>query len=77
MVQIHKGTLEMITIDKEFEIPKYSEVCNRCKHLTDGLKRICKAFPDGIPKAIWIGENDHTKPYKGDNGIRFKAIKEK
>lgn len=34
----------------------------------------CRAFPDGIPKEILTGEVDHSKPYKGDHGIQFKAI---
>ena len=37
----------------------------------------CDAFPNGIPEEIFIlGESDHTKPFKGDNGIRFEPIKE-
>jgi hypothetical protein len=40
------------------------------KNLIDG-KKTCKVFPLGIPKKIWNGENDHKKPYSGDNGIIF------
>ena len=36
----------------------------------------CKAFPDGIPEKILTGEHDHTKPFKGDNGIRFEPIED-
>jgi len=36
----------------------------------------CKAFPKGIPDEIFNNEHDHTKPYKGDNGIQFEPIKE-
>jgi len=38
---------------------------------------VCKAFPKGIPDKILTGEHDHTKPFKGDGGIRFEAIKPK
>jgi len=34
----------------------------------------CRAFQFGegaIPREIWLGENDHTKPFPGDHGIRF------
>ena len=48
--------------------------CAFCIHLKKGLK--CKAFPKGIPEKIITGEHDHTKPFKGDNGIRFEPIKE-
>ena len=48
--------------------------CGDCVHLQ--TNRTCKAFPNGIPEKILIGEHDHTKPFKGDNGIRFEPIKE-
>lgn len=43
--------------------------CLDCKHLFkyEG----CKAFKE-IPHEIWVNEIDHTKPYPGDNGIRFE-----
>ena len=47
--------------------------CIYCK-LFEGVPLSCKAFPDGIPTEILTGENDHTKPYKGDNGIQFEPI---
>ena len=37
-----------------------------------GLRFICDAFPDGIPYAIAYGDNPHTKPFPGDNGIQFE-----
>lgn len=33
---------------------------------------VCKAFPKGIPSEIAYGDNDHTKPFPGDNGIMFE-----
>jgi len=38
---------------------------------------ICEAFPNGIPDEIAYGDNDHTKPFKGDNGIRYEKESEK
>ena len=58
-------------IDVGHEVTLYSPVCTYCKHAT-GF-RSCEAFGDGeIPLPIWDGENDHTAPYPGDNGIRFE-----
>jgi hypothetical protein len=53
--------------------------CMNCKHFNDEVqnRNVCKAFPDGIPVKILIGENDHTKPYPGDHGVRFTPITKK
>lgn len=48
-------------------------ICNQCTHLYKDQFG-CEAYPDGIPKEILTGEVDHSKPYKGDHGIQFKAI---
>lgn len=44
--------------------------CYECKNFETEWK--CKAF-DIIPKDIILGF-DHTKPHKGDKGIRFKRV---
>ena len=64
----------MISIDKEFRIPIYSPTCALCQYLTDHDGRKCSAFPLSIPLEIWKGENDHKKPFAGDQGIQFKEI---
>lgn len=61
------------------EEPKCS--IRKCIHLT-GVKQddgdeaterpVCAAFPDGIPTEIAYGNNKHTKPYPGDNGILYE-----
>lgn len=50
--------------------------CLECKHFLGSTKgRLglrCEAFPDGIPDGVAAGVIDHTKPIKGDHGIRFE-----
>jgi hypothetical protein len=50
-------------------------VCFSCTYLID--YPYCEAFPDkkGIPDDIRNGENIHTLPVEGDNGIVYKKIK--
>lgn len=60
------------TLDGE-DLPIYSPVCELCVHLVNGDERRCRAFPDGIPKEIWTGENPHKTPYPGDGGIIFQS----
>jgi len=52
------------------EIPvDFSNQCSICVHYTSNLS--CRAFPKQIPAQIREGKVDHSKPYPGDNGIRF------
>ena len=48
-----------------------STQCRDCIHFNEDWS--CEAFPKGIPDEISDGAFDHTKEYKGDNGIRFKS----
>jgi len=56
----------------------------KCKHYLgiiqpDGTEMTecvaCEAFPEGIPDEIAYGDNDHTSPFTGDNGIQFEKAK--
>lgn len=52
-------------------------ICFDCKHLNGKAPLKCAAFPDGIPKEILLGENDHTEPLPGQkNDIVFEADSE-
>ncbi len=55
----------------ESKVPVFSEICLKCRRLTDGMAKTCEAFPSGIPDEIWSGDNDHTQPYEGDGGLMF------
>lgn len=69
--------IELDGEESRWKTAYFSEVCTFCIHMIDDIKRTCKAFPNGIPREIWMGENNHTTPYLGDNGIRFESIKKK
>lgn len=53
----------------------FSPSCTLCSRFQDYTKKICEAFPDGIPPEIWIGNHKHTEPYPGDNGLQFQKTK--
>lgn len=51
----------------------YSPICYSCRHFDDfytGFR--CKAYPDGIPREIVLGDVDHKRPYFNDNGIQYE-----
>jgi hypothetical protein len=43
--------------------------CRFCGHYRND--RRCAAFPDGIPDALWSGDNPHREPFPGDGGILY------
>jgi len=47
--------------------------CKTCEYRDDESPFRCLAFPKGIPNDIQLGQVDHTKPYKGDHGLQYKA----
>ncbi len=46
-------------------------ICNKCKNRKLGTDT-CRAFPDGIPEEILMGEFMHILPYEGDNEIHYE-----
>ena len=42
--------------------------------LKDETVFVCKAFPQGIPKEILLGEKSHSENIEGDKGIKFSII---
>lgn len=51
--------------------------CRSCTHLLRSAlpgRRICSAFPNGIPDQIWAANHLHRTPYPGDHGIRYEPL---
>ncbi len=56
----------------------WNNQCPNCANYVGVIGRargICLAYPKGIPVAIWVDGQDHTKPFSGDHGIRFEKRK--
>lgn len=50
--------------------------CLGCRHYEWGWldDDRCSAFPDGVPREIWLGDADHGQPFPGDGGVRFEPV---
>ena len=59
-------------------LPERSPVCSRCRRFDRDRPdaRRCQAFPAGIPRSIWLGDDDHQSPVAGDRGLRFAPMSE-
>lgn len=49
----------------------YRDNCKICAHYLG--EQACRAFPAGIPRRLWSGENPHRESYPGDQGYRFQG----
>jgi len=57
----------------EYKTTLVSRICTNCRHIDEDItKRTCRAFPEGIPKQIWMGEKLHRRPCPGDHGIQYE-----
>lgn len=50
--------------------------CTSCKHFNVDVREenVCTAFPDGIPREIFFGYNQHRGPVDGDHGIHWEPV---
>jgi hypothetical protein len=65
LIELVKGTLD----GDHF---RFSPVCDFCRHNFRSGVRTCAAFPRGIPDTIYDGQNLHSSPFAGDNGVQFE-----
>jgi hypothetical protein len=50
-------------------------ICEQCKYQDHEKPWSCKAFPEQIPYEILEGDNDHSKPLRGqNNNIVFEPV---
>ncbi|SFN02144.1 hypothetical protein [Nitrosomonas communis] len=49
--------------------------CATYIHRSQKASGYCLAFPEGIPKEILSGKNDHRKPFAGDHDIQYESSK--
>ena len=56
--------------------PINDPICFKCKYFQDvNYPFGCKAFPEGIPDIILIGDDNHSKPLpEQNNDIVFEEI---
>ena len=50
-------------------------ICFSCKNYI--YWPYCMAFPDGIPKKIRDGKDNHKKNIRGDHGIKYEKREKK
>lgn len=45
--------------DSEFSAPIFSPVCTLCAWMIDLGEKTCRAYPEGVPIDIWVGDTKH------------------